>query len=234
MDRVATLLRWEIRIQARYYIYAGAVVALAILAGMVSVVPFELPAEFIAVLIVADSGIIAFFMVGVLILMEKSEGTMSAIGVTPTPAWAYVLARSASLAALSVVGGMALVLIDFAGRVDMVLMIVALVSTSIMAVLWGFVAVAGATTVNQYLGRAIPAVVLLALPLLSITGLISIYWTIILPSHAIFLLFIGAVEPALITTAEWTYAALYSLAWIIAGWFIALRAFDMQIVGDGK
>jgi fluoroquinolone transport system permease protein len=234
MDRVATLLRWDIRIQARYYIYAGAVFAFAIVAGMVAVVPFELPAEIIAVLILADSGVIAFFMVGVLILMEKSEGTMNAIGVTPTPAFVYVLARSASLAVLSVAGGMALVLIDFAGRVDMVLMFAALLSTSIMAVLWGFVAVAGASTVNQYFGRAIPVVVLLALPLLSITGLISIYWTIVFPSHAVFLLFIGAVETDALTSAEWIYAALYSIAWIIAGWFVALRAFDIQIVGDGK
>ncbi len=234
MARVLGLIFWEVRLQARYYIYAGSVVVVALVSGMVAVTPVELPAEMVAVLLLSESAILAFFLVGVLVLMEETEGTLSALGAAPTPPWIFVLARTVSLSVLAVAGGYVLIALDFRGRADPGLVLLALTLTSVMAVLGGFVVVAGKQTIDAYLGRAVPLMVIFALPVIGFTGIVDRGVMAILPTHASLLFFVGAFEPAAVSRAEWIYAVSYLVVWIVITWFWALRAFDRQIVGAGR
>ena len=234
MARAFGLVLWEMRIQARYYIYAGSVVVVALISGMVAITPVEMPAEAVAVLLLSESAVLAFFLVGVLILMERTEGTTSALGVAPIPAWIYVLARSASLAILAVVGGTVLIAIDFRGRADTGVLVLALALVSIMSVLGGFVAVGGKQTIDAYLGRAVPLMVVFAMPVIGFTGIVERWFFAVLPTHVSLLFFLGAFEPAALSRAEWIYAVGYHVVWIVVLWFWALRTFDRHIVGDGK
>ncbi len=234
MARVWGLVLWEVRIQARYYIYLGVAVVVALLSGMIAIIPLELPTSQVAFLLFTESGVLAFFFVGILVLMEKTEGTLNALGVTPTPAWLFVLARSVSLTVLSLIGGYVMVAVDFGDRADIGVVLLALALTSAMAVLWSFVVVAGVPSVNAYLARAILLMVVLMLPILGLLGFVDPWFMAILPSHASLLLLNGAVEPASLGRLEWVYAVSYLSLWIAIGWFWALRAFDRKIVGDGN
>jgi fluoroquinolone transport system permease protein len=234
MSRVFGLILWEVRLQARYYIYAGSVVTVALLSGMVAIMPVALPAEVVAVLILTETGVLGLFLVGVLVLMEKGEGTLHAVAVTPTPAWIYLLARTASLTVLTLAAGWVLVVLDFPGRMDIGVMLLGIGLTSAAAVLGGFVLVAGAQSINAYMARAIPLVLVLALPVLALAGLIEPWMVVILPSHASLLLLVGAMEPADLSRAEWIYAVVYLILWVVLGWFWALRIFDRSVVGDGR
>jgi fluoroquinolone transport system permease protein len=234
MGRVFELVLWEVRLQARYYIYVGSAVTVALLSGMVAILPFALPAEVVAVLILTETGVLGIFLVGILVLMEKTEGSLHALAVTPTPAWVYLLARTASLTVLTLAAGWVLVVLDFAGRMDMGVVLLGLALTSSAAVLGGFVLVAGVQSINGYMARAIPLMLVLALPVLALAGLIDRWLVMILPTHASLLLLIGAMEPALLSRAEWIYAVAYLIFWIVLGWFWAIRVFDRRIVGDGQ
>ncbi len=214
MARVWGLVLWEVRIQARYYIYLGVAVVVALLSGMIAIIPLELPASQVAFLLFTESGVLAFFFVGILVLMEKTEGTLNALGVTPTPAWLFVLARSVSLTVLSLIGGYVMVAVDFGDRADIGVVLLALALTSAMAVLWGFVVVAGVPSVNAYLARAILLMVVLMLPILGLLGFVDPWFMAILPSHASLLLLNGAVEPASLGRLEWVYAVSYLSLWI--------------------
>ena len=217
MGRVFGLVLWEVRLQARYYIYAGSVVTVALLSGMVAIMPLELPAVVVAVLIFAEAVILGIFLVGVLVLMEKGEGTLDAVAVTPTPAWIYLLARTASLTVLTVAAGCVLVVLGFADRVNFGVVLLGLALTSAAAVLGGFVLVAGTQSINAYMARAVPLTLVLALPVLALAGLIEPWLVVILPSHASLLLLVGAIEPALLSRAEWIYAVVYLILWIVLG-----------------
>ena len=164
--------------------------------------------------------------------MEKGEGTLDAVAVTPTPAWLYLVARTASLTVLTLAAGWVLVVLDFPGRMDIGVTLLGIGLTSAAGVLGGFVLVAGTQSINAYLARAVPLMLVLALPVLA--GLIDRWLVVILPSHASLLLLVGAIDPALVSRAEWIYAVVYLILWIVLGWFWALRVFDRSIVGDGR
>ena len=84
------------------------------------------------------------------------------------------------------------------------------------------------------MARAIPLVLVLALPVLALAGLIEPWTVVILPSHASLLLLVGAMEPADLSRAEWIYAVVYLILWVVLGWFWAVRIFDRSVVGDGR
>ena len=232
MARVLTLLVWEVRLQARYYIYAGAGATIAVMAGLIALLPVELPAEAVAGVIFIDAGVLGFFFVGVLVLMEKSERTLSALSVTPTPAWAYLAARCVSLTLLTVLGGFVISILDFGGRVDLAVLALALGLTASASVLAGFVVVSGVESLNAYLFRATAIMVVLALPLLGFVGLLDRWAVAILPSHASFLLLIAAVEPELVSRAEWWYSIAYLGFWLVLTWVWANRIFERRIVAE--
>ena len=232
MARVVNLLLWEVRLQARYYIYAGAGVTIGIMAGLIALLPVELPAEAVAAVIFIDAGVLGFFFVGVLVLMEKSEQTLSALSVTPTPAWTYLAARSASLTLLTVVGGFVVSILDFGGRVDLVVLALALGLTGGASVLAGLIVVAGVESLNAYLFRTAAIMIVLAVPMLAFAGLVDRWAVAIIPSHASFLLLIAAVEPESVSRAEWWYSVAYLGFWLVLAWVWANRIFERRIVAE--
>ena len=222
------------RLQARYFIYAGAAITIGIMAGLIALLPVELPPAAVAGVIFIDAGVLGFFFVGVLVLMEKSERSLSALSVTPTPAWVYLAARSASLTLLTVVGGLAVSILDFGGRVDLAVIALALGLTGGASVLAGFIVVSAVESLNAYLFRASAIMMVLAVPVLALAGLLDRWTVAFIPSHASFLLFIAAVEPESVSPVEWAYSIAYLAFWLVLAWVWANRIFERRVVGEPR
>ena len=234
MRSLAVMLTWDVRLQARYHIYTAIAFSTAGYIAIVGLLPEDLPSGLVAFLVFAEAGIVGFPFVGALMMFERNERTLSAVAVTPTPAWVYLASKAISLSVASVAAGYALAAFAFPGRVDIAVMLAAVAATSAVTVLAGIGALGGARSLNHYLVRAAAVMIVLAIPLLALAGLVGRWSLALLPSHASLMLLLGASAPEAVSRAEWIYAPLYLLVWVGVAWIWARRTYDRHVLGEGR
>ena len=182
-------MRWDVVVQARNGFYWATAFLVMVVGGLLLVLPASARANgaaMVPALMVVNLPITTFFFMAGLMLLERDEGTLAALAVSPLSAGGYLAARITTLTALAAVETMAVVWIVF-GTAGSWLPI--LLGTAALGVLYTSVGALMACryrSLNALLLPASMAVSLLLLPLLAHFGLAP---------RALFLL--HPVEPAL-------------------------------------
>lgn len=104
MRGFAELLRFDVMIQARngfYWASGFVVLAISALLAAAPAAVLSNPALWVPALVAFNLQITTFFFVAGLLLLEKDEGTLIALGASPLSARTYLLARSTTLTALA-------------------------------------------------------------------------------------------------------------------------------------
>ena len=104
MSRLASTLRLDATLQARhrvYWIVLGATLGLTL--AIRSVVTPEQLEFFMPVLVMYGVSLTTVFLVGVLLLLERSEGTLSVVMVSPLRPSEYLASKLLTLAGLALV-----------------------------------------------------------------------------------------------------------------------------------
>jgi fluoroquinolone transport system permease protein len=169
-------LRWDILLQARNGFYFATAFIVLVVGGLLLAVPASARANeaaWVPAILAVNLQITTFFFVAGLILLERDEGTLTALAVSPVTPGVYLASRTVSLTALAAVETVAVVWIAF-GTSGAWLLIVA--GTAALGVVYtGLGAVVGTcyASVNALLLPASVVVTLLLLPLLSHFGFVS-------------------------------------------------------------
>tara|TARA_R110000868_G_scaffold10429_3_gene51197 strand:- start:7030 stop:7746 length:717 start_codon:yes stop_codon:yes gene_type:complete len=238
MIKVLRMMQWDMRLQARQFLFVANAVSTAVICGFVLILPMSpLPVPVASALIFTDPALIGMAFVGAIVLMEKDTGVISAIGTTPSPSWVYVFSKAATLSFSGFLSGLAVAWVALGDQFDVGLMLLALTLSNIVAVLIGFAGVARAPSMNALMIYLLYGTVILFLPLLvhfsvAPTGAAWIFGVI--PSYAMLLAFNGAADPASLSMGEWIYAIGYQLVWIAIGWRWAMREFRAYIISSGR
>lgn len=159
MKRLLAAMQGDVRLQFRqgFYLAAGLVAALAMVA--ISRLPtLDYDAGWLAPpIIVSNLTLGTFYFVGGLVLLEKGEGTLQALAVTPLRDVEYLASKAVTLTGLSVVENM-LIAATFYGQrpgIGYVGMVLGITLASALLVLTGFVAVAAYDSINEYLAPSV-------------------------------------------------------------------------------
>jgi fluoroquinolone transport system permease protein len=174
MSAFVTALRWDVVVQARNGFYWATAFIVLVVGGLLLAVPETVRADegaWVPALVAINLQITTFFFVAGLILLERDEGTLVALAVSPLTPAAYLATHTLSLTALAALETMALVSIAFADAPSWPLL---LAGTSALGVIYTGIGAAVATrytSVNALLLPASLVVTLLLLPLLPHFGL---------------------------------------------------------------
>lgn len=232
------LLRLDLTLQARSFVYPATVASTAMICGFIILLPAKpLPPPLTAFFVFMDPATIGLSFVGAMVLMEKAHGTLIAVGVTPARPAAYVAAKTVSLTLLTFASSLVVVQVATGGAFDLVHQLVALTLCSTVVVLIGLFCVARAASMNQLVVSLLWVSTLLYLPLLSHFGVLADALTplvAIIPSYAMLIALEASVDPASVPVYAQAYAALYLTAWIWMGWRWTLREFESSIVTEGR
>ena len=172
MRALVTALRWDIVLQARNgFSWASAFVVLLV-GGLLLAVPEAARANsgWVPAILVVNLQITTFFFVAGLMLLERDEGTLTALSVSPLTPAGYLATRTISLTILAAVETIALVLIAFHPGRSWLLV---LAGTMALGVIYTGLGAAIATryaSINAFLLPASLVVTLLLLPLLAHVG----------------------------------------------------------------
>jgi fluoroquinolone transport system permease protein len=228
MRRLLATLTCDVRLQFRngFYYAAAFVVALWIL--LVSQLPaldwgWLLPAVVLNNLVIST-----FFFLAGLVLLEKGEGTLEALIVTPLRRGEYLVSKAATLAGLALLENFAIVASLAGLRFGALMLAVGTVLAAWIFCLLGFLAVIRYTSINEFLLPSMLYVTLLFVPLLPFFGIIESPLFYLHPLQAPLVLLESAFRP--IETWQAVYGLMYSALWIGLLHRLARQAFDRFVV----
>lgn len=108
-------------------------------------------ADIMAAIALTDLSVSCSFLIGLMLLLERDEGTIAALAVTPMSRTAYVAAKTVTVSVISSLQMMLLVLLAYDGALSIPFLIFGLFGIAIIVTLLGFVIAAPYDTLYRLL-----------------------------------------------------------------------------------
>jgi fluoroquinolone transport system permease protein len=191
-------MRWmhAILADARFQLKQGFYLVYVIITLMYLVILSFLPDDALSVvlplLVYSDPSVLGLFFIGGIILLEKTQGVLSVLVVSPLRTMEYILSKVVTLAFISVLAAVVITVFSYREPVQWLWFILSTVLTSSLFTLCGIMINAGCQTVNQYMLKTIPYMLLLVLPCFSLLGFPYSFLFVAVPSVAALKLMLGA------------------------------------------
>lgn len=220
--RLLTQLAWEFRLQKRYYFFATALVISAVWLVLLFSLSDAVKSRWMPVLIFADLSNIGLLFIAGCLFLERRQGTLYALAITPVSRGHWLTLKLISLGCLT--SACALVIVGLSGiSVQWWLLVPAVMVTAVLFTLCGFlVALPFDDILNYFLLMALSMIVL-SLPLFEYFDVYSHWMFWLLPTQPLMQLLTNAFQPAAATAT--TISVLLAIAWIAVLFVIAQRQF---------
>ena len=230
MTRLNAAVRWDFRLQFRNgFYYAAAFVALFII---VILAQFRLSQEVLAIILpvvlLQNVTINAFYFMAGLVLLEKGEGILEGIVVSPMRNGEYLGSKLVTLTLLSIVENSLIVLVLYGLQVNLLVLLASLILMSIFLALIGFIAVIRYNSINSFLFPSFLMLLVLSIPLLDYFGIWQTPLMYLHPTQALLVLLKAIFQP--VENWQIIYGLLYSLAWIAVAYQMSKPAFHRFVI----
>src|SRR5215213_6550085 len=154
MNRLLSTIRCDLRLQHRNgFYYATAFVVAVYALGLSQLHPAGagLNLTWLLPALMLNNLMISFYFIGALVLLEKTEGTLTAQVVSPLRASEYLAAKVITLTTLALVYNLAVVALVVGSRFGALELIAGVGAAAALMAMAGFVAVARYESVNEFL-----------------------------------------------------------------------------------
>lgn len=221
MTRLAATLRTDVRVQLRngFYLASAFVVVCSIV--LLRWLPQDVAALLLPVVLLENILINTFYFVSALILLERNEGTLSALSVTPLRGDEYLASKVITLTALSLVESLviATAVAGFDGR--LLTMALGIALGSIFFCLSGVALIVHYDSINEFIMPSVLYTAVLSLPILGYFGVGAREWYLLHPIQ-------GSLELMQMQTphipARLAYSVGYPLLWLVPIFLWSRRA----------
>jgi len=184
------LFKYDINIQLRsgFWTVYG-IIGLIYILIMVNI-PLNIRDEVAVALIFTDTSVLGLIFVGALVLLEKQQGVLQSLSVTPLKLNKYLFSKVLSLTILSAVISSLLWIIPLWSFHGYALLLPGVILSSIVFTLFGIGFAAGTESFNQFLARVFLGSMIFSLPVIPMFFFPETGWLVILPANAALDLFI--------------------------------------------
>ena len=179
MRRAVALVRWEVRLQRRYMFYAiTAIVALiwVVVLGLLPAAARADPAGLVPFFVLTNLQLTAFFFAAALVLLERNQGVLAALLVSPLGADGYLSVRVVSLTALGLVENVAIIRLVFGPNLHWGWLVLGTAAVCVLYVLAAVSAVAPHAGITTFLIPSVGWVTIFSVPLLGYYEIVP-WWT---------------------------------------------------------
>ena len=211
--------------QGFYFVYVFVAVMYLVL---LSFLPEKIFLIATPLVVFSDPSVLGLFFIGGIILLEKGQGVLNVLVVSPLRTTEYVLAKVISLGFISVLAAAAITLFSGYQQVNWVFLIASAFLTSAIFTFAGIMINAGCNTVNQYLLKTIPWMLLLTLPCLSLLGFPGSWLFAPVPSVAALRLMLGAYMGIGLAEAFMWIVYLAGVNYLLLKW--SVRIFENKVI----
>ncbi|MCF8226219.1 MAG: hypothetical protein K9J30_10100 [Bacteroidales bacterium] len=218
----------DIRFQIKQGFYLVYVIITLMYLVILSFIPQDLLPVVLPVVVFTDPSVLGLFFIGGIILLEKVQGVLMVVVVSPLRTVEYILSKVVSLGILSLLAAFVISFFSSHEAINWLLLLLATILTSGIFTMSGIMINAGCETVNQYMLKTIPYMLLFVLPCFSLIGFPYSWLFTVVPSVAALRLMMGAYQ-----AIPWYEAV--SLVVYLAGtnylfFRLTVRVFENKIV----
>lgn len=167
-QRVLNSIKADITFQLKHGFYAVYVILSIVYIIILSFIPTAAAKYVLPVLIFFDPAGLGLFFIGGMVLLEKEQGVLALLYITPLKVQEYILSKVLTLGAISVLAGFAISLASYGLAANYLLLFLGIFLVSIFYTLFGFLVASRSRTVNDYLVKMIPAIILSIIPCVSL------------------------------------------------------------------
>lgn len=160
--RQRKLIAWDMKFQFKYGFYFIYAVLSILYILLLSALPQAWREKAAAILIFSDPAAMGLFFMGAIVLLEKSQGVLNAVAVSPVKTSEYILSKVVSLCIITEI--VALVLALAAGGKHLLLTLVGTALSSVIFTLIGIIAGTKAKSLNQFIFIIIPIEIICFIP----------------------------------------------------------------------
>lgn len=192
MRRLLCALRADIIFQMKQGFYLVYILISLMYMIVLSFLPSSILKIILPLVVYSDPSVLGLFFIGGIVMLEKLQGVISVIVITPLKIEEYLLSKLISLSLVSIFAGIGITLITYTESVNWLILIVGIVLTSSFFTLCGILISAKAKSVNHYLLKVIPIMLLLTLPCFSLLEFPYNEFFVVFPSVAALRLMLGA------------------------------------------
>ena len=118
----------------------------------------------VPLVIFSDPSILGLFFIGGMLLLEKEQGILQSIVVTPLKSIEYVISKIASLSIISVLAGLMISVLTYSGSVKYGYLLMGILLTSFFLTQIGILIACRSRTINEFFLRMVPWMLALIAP----------------------------------------------------------------------
>jgi len=185
------LIKYDLNIQLRsgYWTVYGilGIIYILILVNL----PLEIRDDVAVALIFTDTSVLGLIFVGALVLLEKQEGVLKSLSVTPLKLNNYLFSKVLSLTILSVFISSMLWIVPLWSFKGYSLLLPCVILSYLVFTMFGIGFAAGAESFNQFLFRVFLGSLIFTLPVIPMFILPESGWLVLLPMNAVMDVFIA-------------------------------------------
>lgn len=218
----------DIRFQFKQGFYLVYVLITVMYLIILSFFPKDILSVGLPLVVFSDPSVLGLFFIGGIIMLEKMQGVLSVLVVSPLRTTEYILSKVISLALVSVLAAFAITGFSNYGSVNWLLVFLSTVLTSTIFTLCGIMITAGCSNVNQYILKTVPYMLLFILPCFSLIGFPYSDLFTIIPSVAALRLMLGAYTGIPTYEAVGLIIYLIGMNYLFLRW--AIRVFENKII----
>lgn len=173
MQRLWATLRLDFRQQQRNGFYYTTLFVMVFWLLGIHLTPLKNaePSVLVPLFVGFNALITAFYFVAAQVLLEKSEGTLAGLAVTPLRREEYLVSKVLSLAAINFAEGLVIVLWTFGLPHNLPVLLLGMLGMSAVYTLIGFWLTSRYESLNQFLMPSVLMILFLLLPFVSVLGL---------------------------------------------------------------
>jgi fluoroquinolone transport system permease protein len=223
MSRLAATIATDVRLQLRngFYLATAFVVVLSIL--LLRWLPADAAILMLPMVILGNVLTNSFYFMSGLLLLERGEGTLVVHFVTPLRDDEYLVSKTVTLTALSLVEGLAIAAAVLGVGTWLVTMAAGIFLAAVLFCLVAVAVVVRYDSINEFLMPSVPLTCLLLLPVLGLLGVGPAAWYWLHPLQGPLLL----MQPdAPHSAALLAYGIGYPLICLIPAYYWSRRALD--------
>lgn len=213
--------------QGFYYVYAALTALYLIILHFIPEGVIKTYA--VPLTIYSDPAVVGFFFIGSVVMLEKQQGIIDCLAVTPLGPGQYLISKALSFTLIALVSSVCIASVG--SHVHWITAFAAVFLNSVLYTLYGFTVAGGARSVNGYFMRAVPTMLLIVVPCFSLIGFPFSWMLRIFPSVAGLELMIGSFTDINFLTAVIDTVVL--CIWIMFLYSAALKAYDKNIQSGG-
>jgi len=228
VKHLPTMLKMDIKLQARYGFYYAALFVTLLWISVVRPLPRQILGMAATLVVFTDLGIVGLMFIAGQVLFEKGERTLYVLVTTPLTFAEYLTSKLVSLTALAWLISVATVTVTYGPGYNLTILTAGIVPMSMIALLVGLIAVSPYTSISNFTVVVPLYAFVLSLPLLDYFGWVRSPLMYLAPTQGSLVLLQGAFVPI----AGWKMAGAlaHQAVWIAALVYWARVRFERYIV----